>query len=103
MKIHPNLTVIPGQKQGSPRRTGRQQSTPTFSLKESTTPESAPKKDVVEVVSLENKRALAPNPLPDLTSAEEALGRIKENLGNITKQDLAKVHRLEGLVHFYAT
>ncbi len=100
MKIHPYLSVIQGQKQVQVRRVPRSKATGDFS--QELNKAAAEPRDVVEVVSLENKRALDEKPPSDLGAAEAVLDLVKGKLGQLTKADLGKVHRLEGLVHVFA-
>ena len=103
MKVPPNLTVLQGQKQTTIRRSPRVR-TGDFQPKETSLLNSpADGRDVFEVVSLENRRAVATTPPQDMEEAEAALRQVKSDLGRMNRQDLRNLHRLEGLVHFYAT
>lgn len=100
MKIHPYLSVIQGQKQVQARRAPRSKGIGDFN--QELNKAAAEPKDVVEVVSLENRRALEEKPPNDLGAAEAVLDLVKGKLGQMTGADLGKVHRLEGLVHVFA-
>ena len=100
MKIVPYSSVIQGQKQDHVRRSPRRE---TESASHTNLEPGSTKsfRDVVEIVSLENKRALAEDPPRDLGAAEFILEKAKGALGQMSRQDLGKIHRLEGLVHVY--
>ena len=104
MKILPNLTLIQGQKQTTTRRptkpvavstenkvteTGAQDATVSFSK-------------VMEVVSLENHRAMSGAPPKDLSEAQSVLEQVQQQLEEVNRKDLKNIHRLEGLLHFYS-
>ena len=102
MEVHPYLSVIQGHKTESSRRAGRKEP----AMESSAKPDAASAcgfEDMVKIVSLENRRALALAPPRDLGEAELVLQRIKEDLGGLTRNDLRGVHRLEGLVHVFST
>ena len=100
MDIQPYLTIIKGQKLDQPRRTERVKDN-SLRLVEAASADPIGR-DVVEVVSLENRRALAQAPPKDLGAAEAVLSQAREQLMQINREDLRKIHRLEGLVHVYA-
>jgi hypothetical protein len=66
-----------------------------------TAPESRPtvQADAVQVISLENRRAQSPP--KDLSAAEELLQSVKTSLADMTRTDVGRIHRLEGLVHVF--
>ncbi|MEW5725389.1 MAG: hypothetical protein AB1896_19915 [Thermodesulfobacteriota bacterium] len=101
MEIHPYLTVIQGQKEYSARRPSRPPADGGFKVEPS--PPDRPAADVIEVVSLENRRAAAQAPPKDLGEAEKVLDRVRRGLDRLTREDLRRVHRLEGLVQVYMT
>jgi hypothetical protein len=98
MKILPHLTVIQGQKQAV--RRSRTESDKVFKVEEPADPKET-SQEAVDVVSLENRRASRPAPPRDLGAAEALLRTVKGGLSNLKHEDLGKIHRLEGLVHFY--
>ena len=98
MKVHPYLTVIQGQRTSGPRKPAKAQEEKPFSL-ENTAAATTVSPDVVEMVSLENKRAQ--DSPKDLSGAEAVLNQVKIRMETMSRSDLAKVHRLEGLVHVY--
>ena len=55
--------------------------------------------DAVQVISLENRRAQSPP--KDLSAAEELLQSVQAGLAGMTRAELGRVHRLEGLVHVF--
>jgi hypothetical protein len=99
MKVHPVLTVIQGQKQAESRRTDRKEEVTSFGAE--LTSAMTDTRDVIEIVSLENKRALNQTPPRDLGAAEAVLAQVKSGLGQISRSELSRIHHLEGLVHFY--
>lgn len=100
MKIQPLLTVIQGQGLSATRRVQKSEAGPNAAAKSDSTknPEFG---DVFELVSTENKRAAAQAPPQDMDAAEAILQKVKEGLKQLTREDLRRIHRLEGLVHFY--
>lgn len=111
MEVHPYLSVIQGHKTESSRRAERKGPAMEPSAlpgcnAQAGKPDAASARgfeDMVEIVSLENRRALALAPPRDLGEAELVLQRIKEDLGGLTGKDLRGLHRLEGLVHVFST
>ncbi|MEW6263610.1 MAG: hypothetical protein AB1641_11095 [Thermodesulfobacteriota bacterium] len=101
MKIQTNLTVIQGQKPTTSQRTERPAVGQTFHLSPAPLQPAAETEDVVEIVSLENRRALTGVPPQDLEAAEKLLRRITEELGWMSRNEARQVHRLEGLVQYY--
>ena len=95
MKITPNLTIIKGQGHSSPRRPGKTAAVPNNSN------EVGPRGDSVDVVSLENHRALT-----DIPRSQEELDRllqeVKTGIKRMNRDEIKKLHRLEGLVHVFS-
>ena len=94
MKVLPYLSVIQGNKQTSIRRETRR-------VKEQTLDKASPM-DKVEVVSLENRRAVSELP-HSLNEAEKVLEQVNRALQDTSKNELRKLHRLEGLVQVFST
>ncbi|MDY6852201.1 MAG: hypothetical protein SV487_09050 [Thermodesulfobacteriota bacterium] len=111
MKVHPYLSVIQGHKTESSRRAERKEPAMESSALSACSAQAGKPDaasacgfgDMVAIVSLENRRALALAPPRDLGEAELLLQRIKEDLGGLTLNDLRGLHRLEGLVHVFST
>lgn len=103
MTIGPNLTVVSGSKiSQTERRSSKVPPSQTFTSLLGEKMDSIPSsRDVVEVISLENRRAKMETPPRDLAAAEQILQQITRDLGVATKADLRNVHKLEGLVHYY--
>jgi hypothetical protein len=99
MKVHPVLTVIQGQKPAESRKAVREDGVSSFGAELSAA--VGDRRDAVEIVSLENKRALNQTPPRDLGAAEALLAQVKSGLGRISRSELSRIHHLEGLVHFY--
>ena len=100
MKIHPYLTVIQGQKQDQGRRISPRENASTHQT--DTNPATRTDfRDIVEIVSLENRRSVSEDPPLDLGAAEAILEKAKDALGQMSGRDLGRLHRLEGLVHIY--
>ena len=99
MKVHPFLTVIQGQKSSSNRKADKASAEPDFAKVLSSTVEST--RDVVEVVTMENRLAGKITAAEDMAEAENVLQRAQALLADMKKNDLGSVHRLEGLVHVY--
>ena len=100
MKIHPYLTVIQGHRTGTGRRAQGKVGATEFSVPVRTST-IARTRDLVEIVSLENRKASIPAPPGDVGQAEQVLERVKDDLGRMTKIELRNLHRLEGLVHVF--
>ena len=99
MKVNVNLTVINGQKQASPQKAVRAPNRdPDVS---SARPKAVPE-NIVEVVSLENRRAVSEMPRSQ-DEVERLLQQAKVSLSRMTKDELRKLHRLEGLVQVFLT
>ena len=101
MKVHPYLTVVPRQNREPARRPQRTDSTNQSFRAEVESAEARLNTDVVEIISMENHRALNETAPHDLKTAEAILKQVQDDLNSMSKQDLAGIHRLEGLVHFY--
>ncbi|MEE9435076.1 MAG: hypothetical protein V3V37_00210 [Candidatus Adiutricales bacterium] len=95
MKITPNLTVIRGQGNFSPRRQAKAAPAPKYNRG------VGAHEDIVEVVSLENRRALKGIP-----RSQEELDRllldVKTGIERMNPEEIKKLHRLEGLVHVFS-
>ncbi len=94
MKITPNLTVIRGQGNFSPRSQAKAASAPKYNRG------VGAHEDIVEVVSLENRRALR-----EIPRSQEELDRllldVKTGIESMNPEEIKKLHRLEGLVHVF--
>ncbi len=95
MKITPNLTVIRGQGNSSPRRPAKAAPTPKFNRG------VGANEDIVEVVSLENRRALKGIPRSQ-EELDRLLQDVKSGIERMNPEELKKLHRLEGLVHVFS-
>ncbi|MFH1134974.1 MAG: hypothetical protein V1816_02680 [Pseudomonadota bacterium] len=102
MKINPTLTVVQGQKT-SPSRSPTRRSTGNEVVFTTEQPAATQDRDIVRVISLENQKAANSSPPGDLDAAEALLSQLQGNLGSMTRKELGGIHRLEGLVQFYAT
>lgn len=101
MKVYPNLTLIHGQKH-SLNNPGRGDSAKGVKSAGESAEKEGGFRDVVEVVSIENRRALSQALPLDMGTAEQILGKVKQDLESMTKSGLKRLHRLEGLVHVYS-
>lgn len=98
MKVNPNLTLIRGQ-QTSERKQVR---TPTSDFSKLISRKKATPGQIVEVVSLENKRAVAEMP-QNQHEVDKLLNTIKNQVASMTKDELKGLHGLEGLIHVIPT
>jgi hypothetical protein len=95
MKITPHLTIIKGQGHSSPRGVGK--TAPALNNNN----EAGARGDIVDVVSLENRRALT-----DIPRSQEELDRllqeVQTGIKRMNRDEIKKLHRLEGLVHVFS-
>ncbi len=95
MKITPNLTVIRGQGNSSSQKPSKTALTPKFNRG------VGANEDIVEVVSLENRRALKGIPRSQ-EELDRLLQDVKSGIERMNQEELKKLHRLEGLVHVFS-
>ena len=95
MKITPHLTIIKGQGHSTPRRLGKTASA------QNNNNEVGASRDLVDVVSLENRRAVT-----DIPRSREELDRllleVETGIKRMSRDEIKKLHRLEGLVHIFS-
>ena len=104
MKINPILTLVQGQKNNSPSRTQVRKTVDNDVVGQTEkVQQQVEERDVVRVISLENQKAASESPPQDLDAAEALLSELQGNLDGMSRRELGGIHRLEGLVQFYAT
>jgi len=96
MEVYSILTVIQGERSAASRRTG-----PKANGDRVAKSRSSPG-DVVEIISLENRRAAMEAPR-SLAEAKICLEAVKSELSRMNRTEVKKLHRLEGLVHVFPT
>ena len=95
MKITPQLTIIKGQGHSSPRRLGK----PVAASNKDN--EVGTRGDLVDVVSLENRRAVTDIPRSQ-AELDRLLQRVQTGIKRMNREEIQKLHRLEGLVHVFS-